>query len=179
MTEESLNSAGWWVLDLDTNPVPGDPQAIASLAVRQLNQGRDNALDYFARELDTIQRQAIIVLERGIQADRVYRSAAGSVCDLLGDRCIPGLDDPIPIWRGMTGAVAFEWAAEYAEYFGDAFPQVQRDAVYYGNLAASAEADRQKAIRGIEKVRQDYMTAVQRYAEVAQDAMPDSALFSE
>lgn len=53
MTAGPLDSADWWVIDLEENPVPGDPAAIASLAVRLLNQGRRT--QQHGDELDSIQ----------------------------------------------------------------------------------------------------------------------------
>lgn len=38
MTAETLNSANWSVLDLESNPVPGDPEAFATLAGRLLSE---------------------------------------------------------------------------------------------------------------------------------------------
>jgi hypothetical protein len=219
MTAELLNSGDWEVLNcFEGNPVPGDPQAIASLAVQlqthsirsqdhetQLNQiYADNAdamvgdyaesfrwvlsslpraanglsavyqacgqaLDTFSDSLSDIQTQAAQCLQQATQDDSDYREAASVVCDLMPGTTMTGVNEPGPVWRGLTAELAESWAESWAEEN----PEIPEMAIYYGGQAQDAEMQRQAVVEKFQDVLEDYQAAVSQCVSAIQVAVPD------
>ncbi|MEV0701962.1 hypothetical protein AB0I53_29170 [Saccharopolyspora sp. NPDC050389] len=205
----------WTVLDLLSDPVPGDPDKTADM-IRRLNaqarqageiadelgkiadgterlrmrgdyapkfgtmlaelpQGprtlntayRDCAsvLQRYEKSLRSARQQSQLALNRGRQADAVYRNALRQFCSLLPLRFTGG-----SIWRGLDEATA--------QTFSSGLPLAYREyAVQLGRVARLAEHERQQARREASQARESHQEAALRCAadiQACRDALNPS-----
>jgi hypothetical protein len=141
----------------------------ASRGLGNVYQACGQALDTFGDTLTSIQARAAALLEQAMQASAEYCDAAAAVCDLCPGTTMTGINEPGPVWRGLTAA----WAEEAGMAYAEEDPALPEIAAGYGGTAQAAEAERQDIIGTFQSVVADYQAAVDQCVSAIQAAAPD------
>ena len=140
--------------------LPGPPGDLADSYQRSAG-----ALSGFADALAGAQGQSSAALERGTQADSMYRAALDEFCSV-----VPLEFSGTGTWRGLNEATATELAGPMADETEN--PELLDWAAEIGQYAGSAEDDRQAAVQMALDAAQQRSDAEQQCAQAIQDATP-------
>lgn len=128
MAAGSLDSAEWWVLDYEGNPVPGDPEATASLAVQLLTHSRQ-------------------AQDHGSQLSQVHSANAGT---MVGDYAESFTSVLASLPRAANGlSNVYEACGRALDSFADALGSVQTQAASCLQQATQADSDYRSAAASV------------------------------